>query len=168
MDVLHNFGVEWQLLLAQIINFLIIFYLLKRFLYKPIFTLLKKREDTIKEGMEKAEEGKKALVDAQKKEKKLIKEAQDTAKKIIQDAREQGKTVAKEIEEKAKKQANRMLEEAQTQIEQETKLAEQKLNKHISQIAVDILKKSLDDVFSTKEQTEIVSKAAKDLQKQTN
>jgi len=165
MDVLHNFGVEWQLLLAQIINFLIIFYLLKRFLYKPLFGLLKKRADAIKEGVEKAEEGKKALDDALGKEKKIIKDAQDTAKKIIADAREHGTILAKEIEERAKKQTDRMIEEAKIQIAQETKLAEQQLNKHVAEISIEMLKKSLGNVFGDKEQSEVVAKAVKSIEK---
>jgi len=165
MDVLHNFGVEWQLLLAQVINFLVIFYLLKRFLYKPLFNLLKKRADAIKEGVKQAEEGKKALDEALVKEKKLIKEAQDTARKIIADAREHGTQLAKEIEDRAKKQTDRMIEEAKVQIAREAKLAEQQLNKHVAEISIEMLKKSLGSVFGEKEQSEIVSKAVKTLQK---
>ncbi|SRR6266403_3294614 len=165
MDVLHNFDIEWQLLLAQIINFLIIFYLLKRFLYKPIFAVLKKRADAIKEGIEKAEEGKKALDQALLKEKKIIKEAQDTARKIIADAREQSTTLAKEIEDRAKKQTDRMIEEAKVQIAREAKSAEQQLNKHVAELSIEMLKKSLGSVFGEKEQSEVVSKAVKTLQK---
>src|SRR5207247_1964428 len=101
MDVLHNFDIEWPLLVAQIVNFLIIFYLLKRFLYKPIFTVLKKRADTIKE-------------------------------------------------------------------ELETRAAEKQLNKHMSQLSVTLLKKALDNVFSEKEQSEVVSKAVKALEQKSN
>ena len=160
-EVLHNFGVEWQLLAAQVINFLIIFYLLKRFLYKPVFTMLKKREDTIKEGLSKADESKKALDDALAKEKKIIKEAQDTAKKIIQDAKERAETVAKDIEEKAKKQADSMVDNAKTQIDMETRKAEKELEKHVSELSVKILKQSLDNVFTENEQAEVVAKATK-------
>ncbi|HEX8932363.1 MAG TPA: F0F1 ATP synthase subunit B, partial [Patescibacteria group bacterium] len=165
MDVLQTFGVNWQLLIAQVINFLIVLYLLKRFLYKPVFNLLKKREQTIKEGLAKADESKKALAEAETKEKKIIKEAQDTAKKIVQDAKEQAIDVAKEIEERAKKQADRMLADAKVQIAIETKKAEQQLNQHISQLSIEILKKSLGNVFGEKEQAEIVTKAAKVLTK---
>ncbi len=163
MDVLHNFGVEWQLLVAQIINFLVIFYLLKRFLYKPIFSLLKKREESIKQGLSKADESKKALEEALVKEKKIIKDAQETARQIIQEAKEQAETVAKGVEEKAKKQADSMLESAKTQIERETRAAEKELEKHVSELSVKILKQSLGHVFTEKEQEEIVTKATKAL-----
>lgn len=162
-EVLNNFGVEWQLLLAQIINFVIIFYLLKRFLYKPIFNMLKKREDAIKQGLSKADESKKALDEALVKEKKIIKEAQDTAKKIIQEAKENSVTVAKEIEEKAKKQADQMVADARVQIDREARQAEKELEKHVGELSVKILKQSLDNVFTDKEQTEVVAKATKAL-----
>lgn len=162
-EVLHNFGVQWQLVLAQVINFLIIFYLLKRFLYKPVFNLLKKREDAIKQGLSKADESKKALEEALVKEKKIIKEAQDTAKKIIQDAKEQAETLAKDIDEKAKKRADQLLDDARVQIDRETRLAEKELEKHVGELSVKILKQSLDKVFTEKEQSEIVAKATKAL-----
>lgn len=167
MDVLHNFGVEWQLLLAQIVNFLIIFYLLKRFLYKPLFNLLKKRETAIKEGLSKADESKKALEEALEKEKKIIKDAHDTAKKIVQEAKEQAEVVAKEIEEKAKKQADNMIANAKIQIEMEARTAEKELEKHVSELSIALLKKSLDHVFTDKEQAEVVKKATKEI-KRTN
>ncbi len=160
-EVLHNFGVDWQLLIAQVINFLIILYLLKRFLYKPVFNLLKKREEAIKQGLSKADESKKALDEALVKEKKIIKEAQDTGKKIIQEAKEQSETVAKKIEEKAKKQADQMLEDARAQIEREKRAVEKELEKHVSELSVKILKQSLDNVFTEKEQSEVVAKATK-------
>jgi F-type H+-transporting ATPase subunit b len=56
MEILKTFGFDPILLGAQIINFLIIFYLLKRFLYKPVLGMLKTREDKIKEGIKQAEE----------------------------------------------------------------------------------------------------------------
>jgi F-type H+-transporting ATPase subunit b len=165
MEILENFGIDWMLTLGGIINFLIILFVLKKFLYKPVFEMLKKREDAIKEGLAKADESQKALDAALTKEKKIIKEAQDTAKKILDDAKEQGLVVAKDIEEKAKKQADRMLEDAKNQIAIETKHAEQQLNKHISELSVALLKKSLDRVFSDKDQSEIVAKAAKEIKR---
>ena len=56
MEIIKNFGVEPVLLVAQIINFLIILFILKKFLYKPVLDTLKKREDSIKEGLKQAEE----------------------------------------------------------------------------------------------------------------
>jgi len=168
MEILKNFGIDPILLIAGIVNFLIILFILKKLVYKPVFNILQKRADGIKEGIAQAEESQKALKDAETKEKKIIKEAQETAKKIIQDAKEQALVVGKNIEEKAKKQSDQMIEDAKVQIEIETKKAEQQLNKHISELSIEILKKSLGSTFGSKEQSEIVSKAVKTIKNEAN
>jgi hypothetical protein len=54
------------------------------------------------------------------------------------------------------------------QIEHESKAAEQKLYKQISSLSVELLKKALPDVFSAKEQSEIVARATKEISKKAN
>ena len=61
-----------------------------------------------------------------------------------------------------------MVEDAKAQIELETRSAERELNKYISRLAVNLLKKSLPDAFSSKEQSEIVAHAVKELEKKPN
>jgi len=168
MEIFENFGIDWTLTLAQIINFLIIFYILKRYLYRPIFNMLEKRKDAIKEGIKNAEEGKIELERALEKEAKIIKEAQNKAQAIIQDAKNNAQEQAKEIEERAKNQADRMIADAKIQIEIEVKKAEQLLNKHVSDLSIKLLRKSLPKIISNKEQSEIISKAIKEFEKQPN
>jgi F-type H+-transporting ATPase subunit b len=50
MEILNQFGLDWKLFIAQIVNFLVIAYIFKRFLYKPILDALHKRNDAIKKG----------------------------------------------------------------------------------------------------------------------
>ena len=72
MEIVDHFGLDPYLFGAQVINFLIIFYLLKRFLYKPVLEILRKREREIAEGLKQAEEGKILLEKAQEKEKEIL------------------------------------------------------------------------------------------------
>jgi len=168
MEIFGTFGLDPYLTGAQIVNFLIVLYILKRFLYKPVFELLKKRELTIKEGLTKTEEARKALEAAQVEEKKILKKAQETAKIILQDARDQSEQLVKETEERAKKQADRMLEEAKMQIQRDIKEAEMRLRTNITELSVELLKKSLSDIFNNNEQEQIVDRAVKRLKKRPN
>jgi F-type H+-transporting ATPase subunit b len=165
MDILKNFGVDPIMVGAQIINFLIIFYLLKRFLYKPVLGMLKKREDKIQEGLKQAEESRIALEKTLEEEKKILGKAQDEAKKIIEESRSQATEVAQNIEKNTKKQAERILLEAKEQIDQESKATEQRLSEKVSSLAEDILTKSLEGFFGEKEQKQIVTKAIKKINK---
>lgn len=168
MEIFEIFGLNWILIVAQIVNFLVILYILKRFLYKPLFTVLEKRQQLAKEAVEKADESSKALEKAQAEEKEIIKKAQTTATQIITDAKEQSADMLKKAEEKAKKQTDKMIADAKTQIEQETQQAQAQLNKYVAKLSVDLLKKSLANVFTEKEQAEIIERAVKEMQKQPN
>lgn len=168
MEAFEHFGINPMLIAAQIVNFLIILWVLKKFVYKPIFETFKKREALVKESIQKAEESRKALEKAQKEEKELIKKAQLTANQVLKDAKEQAATILKDAEESAKKQTQHMIDEARIQIAQETTVAEQQLNKYVGSLSVKLLEKSLPNVFTDEEQSELVAKAVKELEKRPN
>jgi F-type H+-transporting ATPase subunit b len=163
MEILKTFGVDPILLGAQIVNFLIIFYLLKRFLYKPVLGMLKTREDKIKEGVKQAEEARLALQRTLDEEKKILTKAHDEAKLLIADTKTQALEVSKEVEENTKKQAEKILLDARAQIEQDSKRMEQELGEKISVLAKDMLTKSLQGVIGEKEQKQIIEKAVKNI-----
>jgi F-type H+-transporting ATPase subunit b len=163
MEILKTFGLDPILLGAQIINFLIIFYLLKRFLYKPVLGMLKTREDKIKEGMKQAEEARLTLEKTIEEEKKILTKAHDEAKSLITDAKTQAIEVSREVEENTKKQAEKILVDARAQIEQDAKRMETELGEKISILAKDMLTKSLQGTIGEKEQKQIAEKAVKNI-----
>ena len=161
MEILGNFGVEPILLTAQIINFLIVFFILKKFLYKPVLELLKKRKDTIAEGIRKTEDARIRLEKAASEEKIILKSAQTQAKMMIEQAKNEAIKSAKKINDDAKKQTEVMLKNARTQIERESLQTEKRLAVNVSKLAVEFLQKSLKDFFSQSEQEEIMKNAIK-------
>lgn len=163
MEILKNFGVNVPLLLAQIVNFLIVFYILKRLLYKPILSMLKKRDEEIKEGLRLSEEGKKTFEEAQIKEKEILKKAEERADKIVADAKSAALEEAEKIEEEAKTRSDKMLSQAFEKIENDTREAEEKLAKSAGRIALSVLEKTLPILLSKKDQEEIIKKAAAEL-----
>ncbi len=165
MDFLKNLGFDPIMLGAQILNFLIILFLLKRFLYKPVMDMVKKREDTIKDGLKQAEEGRLTLEEALEEEKKILRKAQEQSKKIIDDANNQAILVANDIEQNSRKQAEKILQDAKTQIQQETKEAEKRLSQDISKLSIEFLSTSLKEIFGEKEEKLIIKKTLKQLKK---
>ncbi len=168
MEIFETFGLEWQLVVAQIVNFIIIYFILKKYLYKPLLKMIKQRQDLAKESVEKSAESEKALEKAEAQEKVIIQKAQASSKQIIADAKDSAEEIVKEAELKAKKQTETMLAEAKVQIEQETAQAQAQLNAYVSKLSIALLKKSLGNVFTEKEQSEILQKAMKELQKRPN
>src|SRR4030067_222054 len=79
MEVLEDFGVEPILLLAQVVNFVILLYILKRFLYKPILKVLEERKKRIETSVKQSEDIQKRFDEMSKKQTEIL----DT-EKIVQ------------------------------------------------------------------------------------
>lgn len=168
MEIINNFGIDPKLLFAQVVNFLIILFVLKRFLYKPILALLDKRKRVIEEGVQKTEEARIQLEKASEKELVMLKKAESTAKKLLDEAKNQRVLLLKETEDATKKQADKILAEAREQIAFEAKAVEKKLSAHVSELAVQFLEKSLSGIFSENQQHKIVKQAVKQIKQKTN
>jgi F-type H+-transporting ATPase subunit b len=165
MEILKNFGLNPVLLAAQIVNFLIIFFILKKFLYKPILEVLKKRQTTIAEGLKQAEDARLKLEKVVVEEKNILKNAQLQAKKIIEDARLESVEVTKQLNQEALKQNEKILSGAKEQIARDYTEAEKQLALSTGKLAVDLLKKALKDIVTAKNQEEIITSALKKIKK---
>jgi len=168
MEIIQKFGIDPVLLIAQIVNFLIILYLLKRFAYKPILTTLKNREEKIKKGLQDAEESRILLEKATAREQEILRKAQSETKKLLEEAKAQREELFKKSEESTKLQAEKILKEAREQISYEMKEAEKRLTSHVSELAMHFLQKSIEELFSENEQEVIMRTALKNFKTKKN
>src|SRR4030042_2105348 len=105
MELLSNLGINGKLLLAQIINFLILLFVLHRFAYKPILKMLNDRTNKIEKGLKEAEESHKKLAEISEKEKEIITKARKDAQEILKKVEDTAKKNKEEIAIEAKNQA---------------------------------------------------------------
>lgn len=167
-EILKNFGINPILLIAQIVNFLIILYILKRFMYKPVLTVLKKRQQTIKEGLKQAEESRILLDKTEAREKEILKQAQAEARKMLEETRKQRDEILAEAENSAKVHAQRILEDAKKQITQESREAQKALAMQISGLAVEFIQKSAGQIFSDEDQEKLIKNAVQKIKKRAD
>ncbi|MCD6149493.1 F0F1 ATP synthase subunit B [bacterium] len=119
MELLSNLGINGKLLLAQIVNFFILLYILKRFAYKPILKVLDDRKEKIEKGLQDAEKAKNKLGEMEEKEKKILLTARKEAQKIVDSAEEIAKKNKEEIIIESKSQAEKILSDTEKKIEEE-------------------------------------------------
>ncbi len=162
-DLINNFGINGFLLAAQIVNFLIILYLLKRFAFGPILKLLQERKAKIAESLKNAEETEKLLAETEEKEKEILKKAQAQAQEFLTDAKKQASEIHEAAEASAKVTVEKMIADANKKISLSTDEAEKELEKKITTIAIGILEKSLKGMLDEKDQQKVVERAMKDL-----
>jgi F-type H+-transporting ATPase subunit b len=84
MDAL---GIQWKMLFAQTISFSIVFFVLWRFAYRPIFAMLEARRQKIAEAMANADKIKAELAKTQADRKTVLAQAGDQANELIEQAR---------------------------------------------------------------------------------
>ena len=86
LNTMAALGIDPGLLISQIINFGLLFFLLWLILYKPILRLLNKRQIKIQKGLENAAEASKILEVAQKEATSILEDARAQAHTIIEEA----------------------------------------------------------------------------------
>lgn len=148
MELLETLGINWKILLGQIINFLILFYLLKRFAYKRFLNLLKERRQKIEEGIKKSEEAEKRIEMINIEREKILSRTQEKALEILKKNEKVGKERAEKILLDAQKDGEEILrkirEEGAREIEKIKKEESEKVLNFSLVLAEKILKEKID------------------------
>ena len=144
MDGLKSLGIDWKLLIAQIINFLILLFLLKKFLYGPIVNMLSMRKEKVEQGLKDAEEARKSLEQTNEKTRELLSKATLESEKIVALAKKEMEAQTKKRLGEAQKKAEEIVMQSQKQALEEQKKIVQKAKKEITDLAVSISEKILE------------------------
>ncbi len=149
----------WQLLL-----FVGLVLLLKKFAWKPILDAVNEREEGIKKALESAENAKKEMQNLASDNEALIKEARAERDAMLKEAREIREKMISEAKEDAKEQGAKMIENAVTAIDQEKQAALAHLKKEVGDLSMIIAKAILKKELSSQEdQIKLVEGMLKDV-----
>ena len=154
MDLISKLGIDWRLLIAQLINFIVLLLVLNHFLYQPILNILRDREDKVKKSLEDTKKIEEELLKIAKEREESLKNARLEAKDIIHTATSAASAQKEEILTVAKQEAESILAKAQKQ-----NLAT------AQKIRTDIMSDLSDIVISITEQI-LAKKITKDTDKQ--
>lgn len=119
--IVSDFGINLPGILAQVLNFSIVAFILWRFAFKPVLATIQERQTKIQAGLKYAEDMKAQLAAAQAESATLIKNAQLEANKIIEEARRTSKELSDKSQKEATERANGLITKAQQAIELEQK-----------------------------------------------
>lgn len=125
-ELIKHFGIDWKLLLAQAVNFLILLVVLKKFAYGPILKVLKKRKDEIERGLKFTKEAGERLEQIEEEKEAVLKEARGEALGIVSQAENMAKIRKDEIVGEAAKKSGAVVAEAKRVIaEEKAKMGEE-------------------------------------------
>ncbi|MAM28083.1 MAG: ATP synthase F0 subunit B [Flavobacteriaceae bacterium] len=154
---------SFGLFIWQIILFLLLLFLLRKFAWKPILKAVEDRETGIKDALDSAEKAKLEMANLQADNEKLLQEARAERDTMLKEAREMKAKMIADAKEEAQAEANKTIANAQVAIEGEKKAAIAELKQTVATLSVEIAEKVVKQELSDKsKQLELVDTMLKD------
>jgi F-type H+-transporting ATPase subunit b len=141
--------IDWKILVGQIVNFAILFFVLKTLVYKPFLNLLKTRREKIEEGINKSIEADNQLSKIGEMKVDLERINEEEKKKILIKAEEEAKKRSDEANRKAEEERSAVLAKAQKEAdalkESEKDETKKKTIENAFNLTEKLLKESIDE-----------------------
>jgi F-type H+-transporting ATPase subunit b len=164
MEILQNFGIQTNLLVAQIVNFLIIFFVLKKFFYKPIVKTLEDRKKTIAESLKNAETIEKTLAETEKKAEAVYAATHKESAEILTAAKNEAEKLLEQARNSSKEMLEETLKKAREEISFEKAEMKKELEGSILKLATKVAEKVLSRNLNDKERESLTKKAFSEIE----
>ena len=149
----------WQLVL-----FIGLVLLLKKFAWKPILNAVNEREEGIKNALDEAENARKEMQNLTADNERILKEARAERDLLLKEAREMKEGMIADAKEEAKIQATKVIEQAQATIQAEKQAAISEIKSQVAELSLNIAEKVVRGELSDKaKQTKLVEDMLKEV-----
>ena len=162
-DIAYTFGVDWPMLVAQSINFLIVAFVIWKFAFKNVLSTIKEREKQIADSLKNADRIKLELEETEKKQQETLQEASLSAKKTASEAQDKANAFIESQKEDARKQAEEIVAKAKISMEQEREKVLKEAREEIASLVILTTSKVLQKELTEEEKSRFSSSAIDDL-----
>ncbi len=145
-------GINGGYFLVQLLNFAIIFVVLRTWVYGPVLNLLDTRRKTIAQGLEDARVAAEARANAEKEAAKVIAEAQAKSSQLVKEASERAENVTRDIRTAAEADAVKIRENATAEAQQERNRVLGDLRGQVASLAIAATQKLVGEALDEKRQ----------------
>lgn len=163
MDALFGTHLTWLDAVYQILGFLVLMWLLKRFAIGPVMDMMEKREKHVADQISTAEKNREEAEKYLKEQREAIQTARNEAKEIVERTKKLSDQQAKEIITQAKQDAERIKEMAIAEINQEKEQAISALREQVSTLSVLVATKVIEKELNEQEQEKLIQETLKEV-----
>jgi F-type H+-transporting ATPase subunit b len=149
-------GINFGLLIVQIIAFIIVFLTLNAWVYKPMLDMMESRKQKIAQGLEDARVASEARANAEKDAAKILSEAQAEAGKVVRDATERAASAGKDVKAAAEAEAAKAREVAMAEAELERNRILGDLRGQVAALAIAAANKLVGEALDEKKQHALI------------
>jgi F-type H+-transporting ATPase subunit b len=142
-QVVQTFGINAKLILIQIVNFGVLLFLLRRFLYRPVIRIMNERQEKIEKGLEDAKSAAGELSEASAKREEILIQTKKESKEMLDNALLSAGKIKDSIQKEAEEKAKEILRYAAEQAGEEKKKMMADVKEEVFALAVEITEKIL-------------------------
>lgn len=146
------------LIFWMIVSFSIILFLLKKFAWSPILTMIKEREDSIDAALKSAEQAKAEMKTLKSENERILTEARNERDILLKEAREIKDKIISEAKLNAVNEGERLLKAARENIQNEKNAAVTELKNQVAGLSIEIAEKILKAELSSDEKQKTLVK----------
>lgn len=162
-QIFSNFGVTWPKFIAQIILFLVVYWVLNKYAFGPILKMLNERRRRIEEGQHNAEKIKKQLAEAELRYQEVLRKANEQATRLLEEARTSSDAISQKQLQQAIKDAEGIVAKAQDTIVQERNKMIYEVKKEMVGLVVNTTAKVVGKVLTPEDQKRLSEETVKQL-----
>lgn len=159
---LSALGVDARAFLIQLITFVLVFFVLKKYAFKPILKVLAERRETIEAGVALGEEMRREKAELEKKTDNILQDARKQADEIIATANDAGREAIKEAETKAGAKADAIVDEAHRRIDQDAARVRKQLESELVGLVADATEAIIEEKIDAKKDDALIKRALKE------
>jgi F-type H+-transporting ATPase subunit b len=160
---MDKLGLDWRILFAQTISFSIVFFVLWKFAYGPIFAMLEARKQKIAESLVNAEKIKGDVAKTEIERQKILADAGDKANKLIDDARQAAARVRETETQKAIAAAEQIVTTAREAAAQERAQMLASLKREVGRLVVQTTSTITGKILTADDQKRLAEETEKQL-----
>ena len=157
MEILYTLGIDWKLLLAQVVNFGVLAAVLAYFVYKPILKLIDSRRDAVKKSMDDVERIGRQREEMEEFRKAEMQKIEKEANRLMEFAKADVAKAKDEMVAAAKKEADDALARGRQQLETEKQRIAADLSKSAAKLVVKLTGKILEKELSPADQDRLIT-----------
>jgi F-type H+-transporting ATPase subunit b len=162
-QIFSNFGVTWPKFIAQVILFLLVYWVLSKYAFGPVLKMLHERRRRIEEGQHNAEKIKKQLAEAELRYQEVLRKANEEATKLLEQARSSSDAISQKQLQQAIKDAEGIIAKAQDTIVQERNKMIYEVKKEMVGLVVNTTAKVVGKVLTPEDQKRLSEETVKQL-----
>lgn len=152
-------------ILTQLLAFLIVLWILKKFAFKPVLAAIDQRRKVIEDSFSDIDRKKRDLENLEKDYRRRLEHIEEAARSKIQEAAGEGLRVARDIQDQARVDAQKLVSRAKTEIDQEIAKARLAMRDQIVELSSLMTEKILEEKMNPEEHERLVDKFIKELER---